>query len=446
MTTSRERPKNSTREPLLDLARIVACFIVVMHHAAIAVPYEHAEVPGSPAWTSIRIGVLNFLKFGTGTPIFFALAGFLVMGTLDRSEGDRAGIVRSFARRMRRIIPPYWLAMGMTAGLFLAMEAVGLKFLFSGGYALEFASPRDITKTQWLGNLALIETWRPLYSVEPGAIFTRVAWTLCYHEQFITFAMFVGILAGRKWRSWLVGSSIALMLFQVFLWDTGAFHRAEGLFVDRWFVFGCGLIAYDISQRPNHDRNKWMLTTLLVAGLAAGVRTGDIELKIAAATSLLLAFGTTWLGSMVSDDRAKQWAKLSPWTYPIFLMHLPAVTICNRIFVEMGIENFWGRTLLVVPISVASGIVAGIAFGRFVNYLDGVTIEKDHVVRVAQWLIAKSGLWPQRTWPAAEVLPVRSNPSGELPRQGRGTVPVLTTSSMSARRLSDRTPWPNAAQ
>jgi|GEM_PF-2526163 len=433
------------REPLLDLIRIIACMIVVMHHASVVLVWEEAAVADSPFWSTVRGGVLNFLKHGTGTPIFFALAGFLIMGTLDRTAGNRVKMAQSFWRRFRRIIPPYWLAVGVTAGLFLTLESLGLKGLFAGGGALEFTSPRELSKTQWLGNLALIETWRPLISAEPNAIFTRVAWTLCYHEQFIFVAMVLAILAGSKWRGLLITSAVALTVFQVFLYDTGATHRTDGLFFDRWYVFGCGLMAWEIGRRPGSDYAKWALSAVLVIGLYAGAAAYDIEVQLASITALILAFGSTWINETVRDASARRWAKLAPWTYPIFLMHLPAETICIRFLTDLGLLGFWQRVLIVVPLAMTCGIVAGVAFGKLVNFLDSVTIEKSDLVTAGQWIIAKSGLSPRRIWQEAEALPIRIAPSDERPRQARDGIAGRQPTA-PAPRLSDLTPWPNATR
>lgn len=437
--------KKSTREPLLDIARVVACAIVVMHHASIVLQWGESKVAASPIEATLRQCILTIFKYGTGTPIFFALAGFLVMGTLERTSGDRKMIVDSLWRRIRRIIPPYWLAMGVTAGLLLLMEAAGLKFLFAGGDALEFKSPHEITKNQWLGNLALIETWRPTQIGETREIFTRVAWTLCYHEQFIFLALVLAIVTGARWRGWLVGSSVALMAFQALLYDINAYHRLEGLFVDRWFVFGCGLIAWEVASRKTWDFTKRSLTAVLITGLLAGMYAEDIEVQIAGWTALTLAFGSSMVRDRISREAAKKWAGLSPWTYPIFLVHLPAETICIRALSELGVTSFWGRAFIVVPLAIACGIAAGVAFGKLVNFLDSVTIEKADLIAAGNWIIVKSGLSQLRIWPGVEVMPIRLTESDELPRQVREGLGGLTPSN-SGRRLSDRTPWPNATR
>lgn len=445
MTKPARPTTKSTREPLLDIARVVACAVVVMHHAAIVLQWGDVHGAGSSVEWTIRQGVLKFFKYGTGTPIFFALAGFLVMGTLERTAGDRRKIVDSLWRRIRRIIPPYWLAMGLTACLLLLLEASGLKFLFAGGDALEFKSPHEITKNQWLGNLALIETWRPTQIGETREIFTRVAWTLCYHEQFIFLALLLAIVTGARWRGWLVGLSVALMAFQAFLYDINAYHRLEGLFIDRWFVFGCGLIAWEVASRQTWDSTKRSLTAVLITGLCAGMYVEDIEVQIAGGTALALAFGSSLIRDRLSPETAKKWASLSPWTYPIFLVHLPAETICIRALTELGVVSFWGRAVIVVPLAIACGAAAGVAFGKLVNFLDSVTIEKADLIAAGNWIIVKSGLSPLRIWPGVEVMPLRLNESDELPRQVREGLGGLTPSN-SVRRLSDRTPWPNATR
>ncbi len=437
--------KKSTREPLLDIARVVACAIVVMHHASIVLQWGEFHNAASRVESTLRQCILTVFKYGTGTPIFFVLAGFLVMGTLERTSGDRKRIADSLWRRIRRIIPPYWLAMGLTAGLFLLLEGSGLKLLFAGGSALEFRSPHEITKNQWLGNLALIETWRPLQDGETREIFTRVAWTLCYHEQFIFLALVLAIVTGSRWRGWLIGSSVALMAFQAVLYDINAYHRLEGLFFDRWFVFGCGLIAWEIASRKTWDMTRLSLSAVLIAGLCAGMFARDIEVQIAGWTALVLAFGSSLVRDRVSDHAAKRWAGLSPWTYPIFLMHLPAETICIRALTELGVVSFWGRALVVVPLAIACGIVAGVAFGKLVNFLDSVTIQKADLIAAGNWLIVKSGLSPLRIWPGGEVVPLRMTESDELPRQVREGLGGLTQTT-AGRRLSDRTPWPNATR
>ena len=433
------------RDSLLDIVRIFACFIVLMHHAAVALSFGDEDPAAGPIWMNIQWCVIWILKYGSGTPIFFALAGWLVMNSLEKSAGDRRAIVRSFTRRIHRILPPYWLALGLTAVLLIFMEEYGLKGLFAGAYALEFQSPTSLTTYQWIGNLTLTETWRPIITSNESAVFTRVAWALCYHEQFIAITLLCALIAGSFWRTALGTFTISLLLLQVLLYDIGALFRVDGLFIDRWFCFAAGLLAFEIGHKPWQDWRKSAYLGIVIVGGCAGLICNDHEMIFSAATSLLLALGTKSIQSHLSIDWEKRLARLSPWTYPIFLAHLPFVTICNRVLFESGLQTFWARALIIVPTSMMMGIAGGIAFGRLVNFLDSVTIETAGLISALNGLFARLHPWLLQIWQAVAIEPILFENLHIFPRPGRSELyGHLESRRVSA--LSDRTPWPNAAQ
>ena len=64
--------------------------------------------------------------------------------------------------------------------------------------ALEYQSPGELDWSQWVGNLTLTETWRHLaWGVVDHEPYTRVAWTLCYEEQFY-FTSFLALCLAPK--------------------------------------------------------------------------------------------------------------------------------------------------------------------------------------------------------------------------------------------------------
>lgn len=437
--------KKKSRDPLLDIVRIFACFIVLLHHAAVALTFgEEAEAAG-PIWFNIRLAVLWLTKYGSGTPIFFALAGWLVMNTLDKSAGDRRAIAHSFSRRMRRIIPPYWLALGLTAGLLLLMEANGLKGLFAGGFALEFQSPAELTIWQWIGNLTLTETWRPLFMFDHSTVFTRVAWSLCYHEQFIAITVMCALIAGSFWRKALVILTFSLLLLQVLMFDMGALYRVDGLFIDRWFCFAAGLLSYEIANLNWQDWRKTAYFGIIFIGGFAGLFWNEDEMLLSATTAIILGFCSRPIQLHLSAEWENRFARMSPWTYPIFLAHLPVVTICNRVLFESGLQSFWARALIIIPTSITMGVIAGIAFGRFVNLLDSITIETTGLNSALNGLFAKLHPLLLQIWQAVAVEPILFQNLHIFPRSARSKL-YGHLESGSASRLSDRTPWPNATQ
>lgn len=434
-----------SREPMLDLVRLFACFIVLLHHATISLTFGEELEASSPFWLNVRWYFLWLTKFGHGTPIFFVLAGWLVMNTLEKSKGDRRAIAKAFGRRMRRILPPYWLALGFTALLFLTMENLGFHGYFAGGFAAEFQSPRVLTTWQWIGNLSLTETWRALYTRDEPLVYTRVAWALCYHEQFIALAIAIAVIVGTQWRKFLMVVSVLLLGFQIFLYDTGATHRFDGLFFDRWYCFAAGLMAFEIVNRKTGDWLKWSLLAVICGGIVTGWAVNDVEVSISSWAAVILVAGSHFIKEKCPEQLGRVIAKLSPWTYFIYLVHFPFETITNRFLYEYGVQSFWARALFMVPVSMTVGIIAGIAFGMFVKKLDTTTVQPIVWLSGVKTIIGQWHQWPQRIWQAVAVEPILLRDWHLLPRQARAAA-FDRFEPKAAGLLSDLTPCPSATR
>ena len=437
------KARPTTREPLLDLVRIIACLIVVLHHSAAALIFGEEMEVSEPFWQNARLAWMWLMKFGSGTPIFFALAGWLVMNTLEKTGGSRVAIGKSFTRRMRRILPPYWLALGLTAMLLILMEAYGLKGFFAGGYALEFQSPGNLTVSQWIGNLTLSETWRPIISSQESLVFTRVAWSLCYHEQFIAVAVVCALMAGPHWRKALNYMALGFLGLQILMFDSGALYQYEGSFIDRWFCFAAGLMAFEVAHQPWSSLKKRAYVVILLAGFITGIEFRDHEISFSAITALVLGLYSEAFRTHVSPDFEQFCKKLAPWTYPVFLAHLPVQTIGIRMFYENGMQGFWQRALLVVPLTMFLGVLAGIAFGRLVNLLEATEIPTRWLAETLSAIGGLSRASMRQIWQAVAVEPILLPGWHIFPTQGRDSV-FAPFESSRASRLSDLTPFPNA--
>lgn len=439
------KDQSPQREPLLDLVRIIACFVVVLHHSAVSLIFGEEMEATEPFWQNARLSWMWLMKFGSGTPIFFALAGWLVMNTLDKTSGQRIAIGKSFARRMKRILPPYWLALGLTALLLILMEAYGLKGLFSGGYALEFQSPSSLTLSQWIGNLTLSETWRPIISVDESLVFTRVAWSLCYHEQFIAVAVVFALIAGGSWRKAMNIMAIGFLIIQIVMHDIGSLYQYEGSFLDRWFCFATGIMAFEVAYQPAKSLKKRSYLVILMGGFVMGFMIADEEISISALTGIILGLGSVPFRHHVSKGFEQLCKNLSPWTYPVFLAHLPVQTIGIRVLYESGLQGFWQRAFIVIPVTMAMGVTAGLLFGRFVQLLEQTEIPT-HWLRGA--LRATGGLSRvllRQIWQAVAVEPILLPGWHIFPRQGRDSA-FAPYESSRAGRLSDLTPFPSGPQ
>lgn len=101
----------------IDAFRALAALFVLVHHAwAMAYPPQQGIAPEG-IWR-----VTSWAKFGPfGVTIFIVLAGYsLTLGAARRNGSLPPGGVWTFIRRRaRRIIPPYWAALGITTVLAL---------------------------------------------------------------------------------------------------------------------------------------------------------------------------------------------------------------------------------------------------------------------------------------------------------------------------------------
>ena len=208
------------RYRMLDVWRGVACLLVVVYHAGFAI--DRTEVAGAAG--SARWWLVALLRMGSlGVPFFFVISGYCIAASAEanRAKGLSAGAF--LRRRFRRIYPAYWVAILGVVALVVGLDAVGLgRWHVETSKALRLQSPGELTASQWVGNVTLTETWRPLiWGVAENETFTRVAWTLCYEEQFYLVCFVVLALAPGRLFGAIGVLSAALIAIRVGAWSGG---------------------------------------------------------------------------------------------------------------------------------------------------------------------------------------------------------------------------------
>src|SRR5437762_2479236 len=96
----------------LDHWRGLACLMIVLFHASIylvpshdtSAPQEVVALQSRAATFAVR--AINCL--GWGVPIFFVISGYCIATTVDSSRRKANPARNFFARRFRRIFPPFW--------------------------------------------------------------------------------------------------------------------------------------------------------------------------------------------------------------------------------------------------------------------------------------------------------------------------------------------------
>lgn len=359
-------PPHDPRYQALDAWRGVACLMVVLHHAGFAVLW--GEASGSSAGDWARWGVVWPLRqMDLGVPLFFVISGYCIAASLEGHRRRGASSWAFLGRRVKRIYPPYWAALLVFALTTWGLDRLGLHWLHDGGHSLELDSPFDLNRAQWLGNLTLTETWRPLaWRGPPASVFTRVGWSLCYEEQFYLVSFLVLLVAPRRLFGVLAAATGLIVGYRLFAFDSGWLAGIDGAFPYLWHEFAVGLGVYWRLVRADSAQGRRAIEGLLVALLGVGVATGYRETAVAGGFGLALIALRGW-------DRPAGWLGwVGRRSYSLYLIHLPVCTVGIEWLYGLGIVEFWPRVLVTIPLVSAASVLAGWAFfegveSRFLN-------------------------------------------------------------------------------
>ncbi|HET6953836.1 MAG TPA: acyltransferase family protein [Acidimicrobiales bacterium] len=180
-----------TYRPALDGLRAVAVLAVMVHHAAVRVPWiEGAFVPG------------GFL----GVDVFFVVSGFLITSLLlvELRRDGRVDLRAFWTRRARRLLPAVGVSIVATA-LIVGLADLRLDAISARGDAL--------------ASLAYVANWR--FVLTDQSYFDsfglpspyRHLWSLSVEEQwYLLFPPLIALLGGivlRRPRAFLVGLAVA---------------------------------------------------------------------------------------------------------------------------------------------------------------------------------------------------------------------------------------------
>lgn len=166
-------PRDPTRRPALDGLRGLAAVAIVVHHA-----WQFSGHPVAPLgiwWNGLALGV----------PLFFCLSGFLVYAPWARAAIDRTARVpelgRFYALRAARILPLYWLTLG-----------VAVLLLHGTGHW------RSLEGWRLLQLVVLAQNLSP----ETAGMVNPPAWSLAVEVAFYALVPLIGLLALRLLRGW----------------------------------------------------------------------------------------------------------------------------------------------------------------------------------------------------------------------------------------------------
>jgi peptidoglycan/LPS O-acetylase OafA/YrhL len=273
------------RSRYFDLLRAIAIVRVVLYHA-----------------TAFSFITVFFPSMG----VMFAMAGSLMATSLDRYG------VRAVGRRLRRLLPPFWLV----AAIFVpAMLLTGL-----------------------------VVNWRMLLWILPlqdpplngwGQSALRVIW---YIREYLWFVI-ISPIALPLFRRWPLPVLLVPVVVRVLLVFT---DLADGVFQSFGTYFGCWLLGFAHQQGLLRQAKRWMLVTAAIGlgllGAASWVvraAADDFDLNDHPLVDALWSMGfvliligfapatTAWLRRLPFADRLV--TLLNSRAVTIYLWHAPAL-------------------------------------------------------------------------------------------------------------------------
>lgn len=366
-------PSKSARYQMLDFWRGVSCLALVVFHATMQLVHAGISFEGD-FWDKAG-NVLTALAARTwiGVPIFFVISGYCVMATIDSRRRKSTSIADYVHRRVRRIYPPYLIALAVSCVAIYAIEAYWWPGLLSDGI---FTIPKLATLSawQWLGNFTLTETWRPYVAGGGSAMILPNTWTLCYEEQFYLLAGVILFACPR--RIFLGAAAVTALSVVVKVASKLAGVHLEGLVFDgRWLLIAAGILAYYRINYATVKQTRIIYALLILGVLGAGHPRELFTVDPNHAIERFVAYGFALFICVLYpyDKRISNWKVLAPLTlcgqmsYSIYLMH-PVVTkgISHGAFL-LGWTDPWTTCLVIVPICLAASLALSIAFNRLVE-------------------------------------------------------------------------------
>jgi peptidoglycan/LPS O-acetylase OafA/YrhL len=376
-------PGHDPRYESLDAWRGLACLMVVLHHSGFALTWADAGGPSAGSWA--RWWIVWFVRqMDLGVPLFFVISGYCIAASMDAHRRRGASSWAFLGRRLRRIYPPYWASLLLFVATTWALDGAGLQRLHRGEHSLELGSPWGLNRAQWLGNITLTETWRShVFGGGNMEVFTRVAWSLCYEEQFYLVS-FLALLAAPRRLFRLLGVLTGVIVsFRAMAADVGWLFRFEGSFICLWQEFAVGLAVYWRLVWAPSPRAKRLIDAALaglpVIGLLALIRsTLGIDFPVPEALDLVIGLmapsRSTWVASafglaLIALRDLDGPARRSGWLracgrrcYSIYLIHLLVCTVGNEWLYGLGLTGFWTRVVVMVPLVSAAAVGAGWVF------------------------------------------------------------------------------------
>jgi len=327
----------------IDALRGVACLMVLFGHCQ-----QWFHEPSFDRWKvgSLNISPHHWLRYGQGgVDLFFVLSGFCLAYPILIRSGKGIDWKRYAINRICRILPPYWAALMLFAGLSFTIAHYRIVPLYKTGI-LEMPSAR-----QFVYSLTLIST-----------SFNRSFWTLPIEWRWY-FLLPALIVVWRRFGS--VGVICCTTLLSVlYLFVFGPMLNIRVAFIltalPAWLpLFGFGIWAADLATHRTSSRfAQFLIRNVRWGILISLIRIAFLHIPAESVSDFspwwyvarVWTWGPLWFFVVLAATRDLRIQRCLSWrplvnvglfSYSLYLTHEPLLRFAASIIIPMH----WPDTL-----------------------------------------------------------------------------------------------------
>lgn len=331
---------HATRFAFIDLLRVVAAQVIVLHHLAFYGPLSDHAYP-------VAAGAIDWLYlYGRlAVQIFFVTGGYCLAGSLSRRAPSRPQAwLGMILDRYFRIGLPY------LAALALALLANAIAGLWMDHPSI---SPSP-TAGQLVAHVFLVHKVLGYDSLTAGI------WYVAIDLQLVALVSVVNAIVcrispdrGYTFGRWIL---LALGLTSAFVWNRSENLDHLGIYFLASYVLGMAAAWTKDGSLPKPVF--WGYLLVMAASLEVDFR---VRLALACATAivLVLAQGQAWLARLGSAPLLQS---LGLITYSLFLVHFPICLLVNAWWSSHLPQKPW---LAIVGMLVAWALSVAVAFAFY---------------------------------------------------------------------------------
>jgi peptidoglycan/LPS O-acetylase OafA/YrhL len=349
--------------------RGLSAVYVVLGHSVLTVwplftpQFQNALPLGENAWTYL------WTIYGRyAVALFIVVSGFvLALPVVRQGLALEGGAKRFFIRRVIRILPPYYAAMGFS--LIMIMLLIGTQRY--GGDLWNMSIPGDppwpITTEGLLANLFLYQ------NIAGNPEINGVFWSIALESQIYVLFPLLVLLGRRLGYVFITILCVAVGVALYYMVMGTRHHPASPHFLG---LFAMGMLAARLVRgegrwKAAFERIPWFWIGLVSFVALVTVakppefdnifhgRTGWQELLMGVVATCLILAGYRWPNGAVARAFGKpKFVKLGAFSYSLYLIHMPIVESVYRYVVEpiatFPVEALIYQIALAVPLSIAA--------------------------------------------------------------------------------------------